>query len=92
MKRNYSANEYLGTLVCDASDLPVTTSELTRHQIRIQAENSSYYGRLNNCLSITFTEPEPSSINVKTDLKQVEIDPFSQGQFEDSSINANVLP
>lgn len=92
MKRNYSANEYLGRLVCDASDLPVTTSELTRHQIRIEAENSSYYGRLNNCLSISFTQPEPSSINVKTGLKQVEIDPFSQGQFEDSSINANVLP
>lgn len=87
-----STDEYSGILVCNASDLPVTTSDKTRHSIRIQAQNSTYYGRLNNPLSISLTQPEPTSINISTDIKQVEIDPFSQGQYEESLINAAILP
>ncbi len=91
IKKDYT-DEYSGILVCDATNLPATTSEMTRHSIRIQAQNSSSYGRLNNPLSISLTQPEITSINVSTDIKQIEIDPFSQGQFEQQSIKAVVLP
>ncbi len=89
---NDSSDEYSGRLVCNASDLPVTMDKKTRRQIRIEVQNSSYYGRLNNPLSFSFTQPEPASILVTTDLTKVEIDPFSQGQYDGALINAAVSP
>ncbi len=91
IKKDYT-DEYSGILVCDATNLPATTSEMTRHSIRIQAQNSSCYGRLNNPLSISLTQPELTSINVSTNIKQIEIDPFSQGQYENLLINAVAIP
>ena len=89
---NDSSDEYSGRLVCNASDLPVTIDKKTRRQIRIEVQNSSYYGRLNNPISFSFTQPEPASILVTTDLTKVEIDPFSQGQHDATLINAAVSP